>query len=98
MKVLVDAEPVSQRKAPTHGRAYSLLTIKSADDEKRIIEGIATTPEPDRIDDVVDLDGLSYKLPFPLLYQHNSGQPIGKVVSAKKTNDGLVIRAQVASA
>src|SRR5678815_2115513 len=34
-------------------RAYSLLSIKNLADEARIIEGIASTPSTDRMDDVV---------------------------------------------
>jgi HK97 family phage major capsid protein/HK97 family phage prohead protease len=77
-------------------RAYSLLAVKSVDDEKRIIEGIATTPTPDRYADVVEPKGMEFKLPLPLLYQHNSRQPIGNVVEAKVTNDGISIKAQMA--
>lgn len=77
-------------------RAYSLLTVKSVDDDKRIIEGIATTPEPDRMGDIVETEGIEFKLPLPLLYQHNSRQPIGSVVSAKVSKDGITIKAQIA--
>lgn len=77
-------------------RCYSLLTIKTIDEDKRIIEGIASTPTPDRMQDVVELDGMSFSLPMPFLYQHNSRQPIGKVIAAKKTKDGLEIKAQIA--
>lgn len=79
-------------------RAYSLLTVKSINEDQRTIEGIATTPEPDRMADVVETSGIKYKLPMPFLLQHNSRQPIGKVVSAKVTKDGMVIKAQVAPA
>jgi HK97 family phage prohead protease/HK97 family phage major capsid protein len=78
-------------------RAYSLLTVKSVDDDKRILEGIASTPTPDRMDDIVELDGMEFKLPLPFLYQHNSRQPIGTVISAKKTAQGLFIRVQIAA-
>ena len=79
-------------------RAYSLLTIKAADDEKRIIEGIATTPEPDRSMDVIELDGIDYKLPLPFLLQHNSRQPIGKVIEAKAVKGEMRVKIQVAAA
>jgi HK97 family phage major capsid protein/HK97 family phage prohead protease len=79
-------------------RAYSLLTLKAVDDEKRIIEGIATTPTPDRANDIVELDGISFKLPMPFLYQHNSKQPIGKVVEAKNVKGEMRVKIQMASA
>lgn len=77
-------------------RAYSLLTIKSVDGDKRIIDGIASTPTPDRVGDIVEPLGASFKLPLPLLYQHNSRQPIGHVTAAKVTKDGIAVTAQIA--
>lgn len=79
-------------------RAYSLLTVKSVDEDQRIIEGIASTPETDRMNDIVELDGMSYKLPLPFLRGHSSREPIGQVVKAQKTKDGLAIRAKIAPA
>lgn len=79
-------------------QAYSILELKAVNDEKRIIEGIATTPTPDRVNDVIVTEGIEFKLPFPLLYQHNSRQPIGSVTWAKVTKDGMAIKAQVADA
>ena len=63
-------------------RAYSILDIKQVDEEKRTIEGVATTPAPDRVDDVVVTEGIEFRLPLPFLYQHNSRQPIGTVTEA----------------
>ncbi len=77
-------------------RAYSMLTVKAMDDEKRIIEGIATTPTPDRYADVVEPKGMVFKLPLPLLWQHNTRQPIGQVTDAKVSEDGIKIKAQIA--
>ena len=77
-------------------RAYSLLNIKSFDDDKRIIEGIASTPTPDRCGDIVNPLGAKFKLPLPLLWQHNSEQPIGEVEFAKPSKDGIPYRARIA--
>lgn len=82
-------------KNPAKGRAYSLITIKAMDDDKREITGIATTPEPDRMGDIVEVDGAEYKLPIPFLWQHDSLQPIGEVYAAKKTKDGIEIKARL---
>ncbi|MFM7011873.1 MAG: peptidase U35, partial [Betaproteobacteria bacterium] len=60
-------------------RAYSVLTIKSYDDDERTIEGIATTPSPDRYGDIVEPDGAKFQLPIPLLWQHDSDKPVGHV-------------------
>jgi HK97 family phage prohead protease len=75
-------------------RAYALLTVKAVDDEARSITGIATTPTPDRLGDIVDPEGAEFKLPLPLLWQHDSRQPVGHVTAAKVTGEGIDIKAQ----
>jgi len=77
-------------------RAYSLLSIKQADDETRTIIGMATTPTPDRLEDVIEPAGAQFKLPIPLLWQHDSHQPIGQVTAAKITKAGIEIIAKIA--
>lgn len=74
-------------------RAYSVLTIKAMDEEKREIVGIATTPTTDRTGDIVEPKGGEFKLPIPLLWQHDSHQPIGHVTHAKVTDAGIEVRA-----
>lgn len=78
------------------GRAYSVFEVKSVDDDERIIEGIATTPTPDRTEDVVEPEGAQFQLPIALLWQHDSHQPIGHVEWAKVTKAGIHIRARIA--
>lgn len=77
-------------------RAYSLITVKSVDDDQRVITGLATSPEPDRMGDVVEPKGAEFKLPIPLLWQHNATQPIGEVTRAKVTDHGIEITARLA--
>jgi HK97 family phage major capsid protein/HK97 family phage prohead protease len=77
-------------------RAYSLLTLKGVDDETRTITGMASTPTPDRLEDVVEPSGARFKLPFPLLWQHDTGQPIGHVTHAKVGKTGIEIVAKIA--
>ncbi len=77
-------------------RAYSLLEIKSVDDDARIIEGIATNIQPDRLGDVVEPRGAQFKLPLPLLWQHRRDEPIGHVTAARVTDEGIHIKAQIA--
>lgn len=79
-------------------RAYSLLTIKSVNEDAREITGIASTPEADRMGDIVEPKGAEYDLPIPLLWQHNSDQPIGEVYAAKATAAGIEIKARIAKA
>ncbi len=78
-------------------RAYSLLTIKSVDAEQRIITGIATSVTPDRMADVVEPKGAQFKLPIPLLWQHDSRQPIGEVFAATVTGTEIQIQARIAT-
>jgi HK97 family phage prohead protease len=77
-------------------RAHSLIELKAIDDEERVIEGIATTPTPDRVGDVVEPDGAEFKLPIPLLWQHDSGNPVGWVEAASIGANGITIRARFA--
>jgi HK97 family phage major capsid protein/HK97 family phage prohead protease len=76
-------------------KLYSILTIKSMDEEKRIIRGIASTPKTDRVGDIVESKGAQYTLPMPLLWQHRSDEPIGHVIKVDVTDDGIEIEAQV---
>lgn len=76
-------------------RAYSLLTVKAIDEEKREITGIATTPTPDRTGDVVEPKGAEFKLPIPLLSQHDPSKPIGHVIKARVTDEGIEITARL---
>lgn len=77
-------------------RAYSTLEIKALDDETGTITGIASTPTPDRMDDIVLPEGAKYRLPIPLLWQHNHYDPIGHVTEAKVTAKGIEVVAKVA--
>lgn len=76
--------------------AHALIEFKSVDADARIIEGIASTPSPDRTGDVMVPEGAQFSLPLPLLWQHRADQPIGKVLSATVTKAGIKIRAQIA--
>src|SRR4029434_4149061 len=78
-------------------RAYSLLEIKRVDEDAREIAGIATTPSADRLNDVVEPRGAQFNLPIPLLWQHDSHQPIGQVTHAKVGKAGIEIIAKIAT-
>ena len=79
-------------------RAWSTLELKAVDDDKRILEGIASTPSTDRYEDVVEPEGAQYKLPIPFLYQHQHGQPIGWVEEVKTSSSGIRCRIRIAAA
>jgi HK97 family phage major capsid protein len=81
-------------------RAHHVLEIKSIDEDRRVIEGIATSPKTDRVGDIVEPLGAQYTLPLPMLWMHGKdpfvGQtPIGHVVAATPTATGIPVRLQM---
>lgn len=76
-------------------RAYSILTVKAVQDDERVIRGVATTPRPDRVGDIVEPLGVSFKNPLPLLHQHDSTRPVGTVKFDKPTKDGITFEARL---
>jgi HK97 family phage prohead protease len=79
-------------------RAYSLLEIKSIDEDQRTFEGIATTPSTDRMDDIVEPMGAQFTLPIPMLWQHGRGSisdPVGQITSARATSSGIYVKGQM---
>jgi HK97 family phage major capsid protein/HK97 family phage prohead protease len=79
-------------------RAYTTIEIKSVEmtGDKRTFSGIASTPTTDRMGDIVEPGGAVFKLPIPLLWQHDSRQPIGWVTEAKVTAKGIEISGEIA--
>lgn len=76
-------------------RAYSLLTVKSVREGERVIRGIATSPAPDRVGDVVEPLGVKFKNPMPLLWMHRSSEPVGTVRFSEPTAEGIEFEAQL---
>jgi len=77
-------------------RAYSLLEIKSVDAATRTIRGIATTPTPDRVGDVIEPLGATYQKEIPLLLHHRRDAPVGIARLGKATPDGIPFDADIA--
>lgn len=77
-------------------RAYSVLEIKSLDAERREISGIATTPETDRVGDVVEPLGAKFAAELPLLWQHQHDKPVGTAKFGKATKTGIPFTASIA--
>jgi len=77
-------------------RAVVALEIKALDEDARIIEGWATTPEPDRVGDIVVPTGAKFKLPLPFLLDHDHKSVVGEVNHAEVTDKGIRFRAQIA--
>lgn len=78
-------------------KAYSTLKVKAITDDgdTRTITGIATTPQQDRDNDIMDMAGAKFALPMPLLWQHKHNQPIGEVTAATVTEEGIEITATI---
>lgn len=72
-------------------RAYSLLEVKEVAEEGDfyVIRGMATTPTPDRVDDVVEPLGAKFAETIPLLWQHYHDKPVGHAQFGKPTKKGI---------
>ena len=82
----------------TLNRAYSTFAVKAMDDKggKRTFTGIASTISADRSNDIVEPKGMQAKLPAPLLWQHDSKQPIGWVTAARVTDKSIEVDCEIA--
>lgn len=70
--------------------------MKSFDDDKRELEGVASTPTPDRVNDVINPFGLTFQKEAPLLLNHKSDLPVGSVTFGTPTAQGLPFKAKIA--
>ncbi|KVX18524.1 major capsid protein [Burkholderia ubonensis] len=77
-------------------KSFSSIEIKSVQEDRREIEGIASTPTPDRVNDVVEPLGLTFQKEIPLLLNHKSDQPVGTVQFGTPTPNGLPFKAKIA--
>lgn len=76
-------------------RAYSILEVKSLDTEKRIFRGIASTPDLDRVGDIMVPHGAEFAAEIPLLWQHDKSKPIGVVRLSPPTEKGIEFEAEI---
>ena len=76
-------------------RAYSQFHVKGVDAERRLISGVATTPETDRIGDIIEPLGVAFKNPLPLLLYHDNTRPVGRVTFSTPTKDGIRFEAHL---
>lgn len=65
---------------------------------KRIIRGIASTAHRDRHGETVSPKGIEWKLPVPLLANHDHRAPIGRVIDLTATDSELRFTAEVSQA
>lgn len=78
-------------------QAWSRLECKdlTETDTHYELSGIASTPTPDRMCDIVEPMGADYELPIPLLWQHDSDQPVGEVYDAKPDAKGIPVSMRI---
>jgi HK97 family phage prohead protease len=96
MKSVAIIEPTMMNRASIPAR----IKFVEGDTLNRIgrtITGYATTPDVDRMGDTVDPAGAIFKLPIPLLFNHDSMQPVGQVTSAQVTPQGIQVVAKLTS-
>lgn len=86
-----------QKDGSLQGKAYSVLDRRNIDEQSDfvIVEGIATTPSTDRTGDIVDPLGANFKTPMPFMLHHDSTKPVGNMIFAKATKDGIPFKAQI---
>ncbi|WP_058911883.1 phage major capsid protein [Entomohabitans teleogrylli] len=78
----------------TLNRACTIMTVKSVDEDKRVIVGIASAPSPDRDGDILEPGGAKFREEIPFLWQHDRSQPIGNC-TPKMVKEGIQITAQL---
>lgn len=76
-------------------RAYSQITVKSFDEDRRVFSGVASTPEVDRVGDIVEPSGAKFAADLPLLLFHDSRRPVGRVKLHKPTAEGIKFDARI---
>jgi HK97 family phage prohead protease len=76
-------------------RALVRFEIKALDDDARTLEGWATTPEIDRMGDIVLPKGAEYDLPIPFLLDHDHSQVVGEVDRVEVSDKGIKFWASI---
>jgi HK97 family phage prohead protease len=76
-------------------RAYSTIQLKRIDGDAREFTGIASTPSTDMVGDIVEPTGAVYKMPIPLLWQHDQGAPVGEISQVKVSASGIAVRGMI---
>ena len=72
---------------------WAVWHVKSLDDERRTISGIASTPSLDRQDQILDPAGVTFAASLPLLLYHDSKRPVGRAQLQAAAPDGIAFTA-----
>jgi len=78
-------------------RLLAGVELKAARDGSTLLYGVATSDAVDRMGDIVEADGMQAALPVPFLLSHDHSNPLGKVLSASRTKNGIEIEAKLFS-
>lgn len=80
-------------------KAFSLFSTKSLSTEESgdfIVEGIASTPTMDSDNDSLNSLGATFRtLPFPFILNHDHLNPVGQVVEAEPTQQGIKVKIRI---
>lgn len=75
--------------------AHAVLEVKEFDTETRVFSGMATTPTPDRVEDVIEPRGAKFANPLSLLLHHDHKLPVGTAKLAKANDAGIAFHASL---
>lgn len=86
-----------EKSLPMHQQAWAKFDMKAMTetDTHYELSGIASTPTPDRMADIVEPMGCDYELPIPLLWQHDSDEPVGEVYEATPNAKGIPVNFRI---
>jgi uncharacterized protein len=97
-RIRLNLPPRMAHTAAVVTKRYDMpLVVKVVSEAGRVITGLATTPAPDRLHDVVEPLGAKYQLPISLLLDHDHRSPVGRVTAATPSAAGITVRAEIAA-
>ena len=88
--------PRQPSRPPVVRHLGALLTIRSLDASSASCRASRPRARSILLGDRVNPRGARYSLPLPLLLHHDHQSPVGEVVAARSTDDGIEITAQIA--
>ena len=80
-------------------KAFSLFSTKSLNEDALgdfIVEGIASTPTLDSDNDKLNSLGATFRtMPFPFILNHDHNNPVGQVIEATPSLDGIKVKIRI---
>lgn len=73
-------------------RLFGTLELRATNDELREFTGIANTAAEDDYGTIVEPAGAKFKLPLPLLWQHDQKTPVGEITEARLVNNQWIVK------